>query len=138
MFDLIVSATGKNTSDLVDGLNEVIKDIENGFACGFNGGDNRDYCFDISTIDKDKNAYYAASILERNGEYVYTKNIVFELSKRASPEKRLNEIVKAWYETTDIVKDGNGYYFNCGEVYVEGQSCKNIDKKTYELLKNYL
>ena len=84
--------------------------------------------------------YYIAQLFERNGEYEYYNTLRFKLEGRKKPETYLNNIAKSWYsgERSKQDKDDTGYYFNCGEVYVEGSDIKEISESAYNELASIL
>lgn len=83
-----------------------------------------------------KRRYFVGKIFERNGEYEYTVAVLFELEGKQKPEAHMKWMAKNQYGH-DREKEGNGWYFNCGEVYVEPREFKEISKATYDELKGF-
>jgi hypothetical protein len=77
-----------------------------------------------------KMKFYIGRIFERNGDYEYNQTIFFKLSSRKSPQKYLNDMAANQYSASKY-PEGDGWYFNCGEVYVESQGYREISEATY-------
>lgn len=138
MLEISLKAAGRNEYDLVELLKTTNKLLLEGTTLASINNEFDSCNFSVYSKAESDRKYYVATLYERNGNYEYNNKIVFEVSKMDNPEKRLLQIAKSQYESNDIVKDGDGYYFNCGEVYVEGQDLTQIDIDTYNTLKKYL
>ena len=77
--------------------------------------------------------YYVAKIEELNGEYEYISTIRFCLPATRKPAAFLNRVVKDWYSGA-ARKENDGYYFNCGEVYVEAGDYKEVPEAAFDAL----
>lgn len=77
--------------------------------------------------------YYVGTIFERNGDYEYNLTYFFKLSSRKSPKKYLNDMAATQYSGHKY-PGGDGWYFNCGEVYVEAKGWREISESTYNEL----
>jgi hypothetical protein len=74
--------------------------------------------------------YYLGVIFERNGEYEYYTHVKFKLKDGDSPDDKLNTIAKDWYSSTPDEED-EGYYFNCGDVFVQPYKVDEISAQTF-------
>lgn len=89
--------------------------------------------------------YYIGVIFERNGEYEYETHIKFKAvfldhvdidMREARTQELLDDIAKSWYGEPDEAQDKNsaGYYFNCGDVYVEAKMPYEVSKEVFDAL----
>lgn len=82
--------------------------------------------------------HYIGSIEEHNGEREYTQSFLFTSTR---PEGTLKRIARTWYGKADPeyppmdTPDG-GFWFDCGEIYVEPHSFKKITVETYNVIKD--
>lgn len=74
--------------------------------------------------------YYAGRLFERNGDYEYNITVFFKLQGKQSPEKHLNDWAKNQYSGSKRA-EGDGWYFNGDEVYVEAYGFHEISENTY-------
>lgn len=82
--------------------------------------------------------FFLVEITERNGEYEYSNTVLLSISKRSSLDKKLQKLAKNHYpDATDCKfdSDHNGYYFNCGEVFVAAGKTLEITEAMFEHLK---
>lgn len=79
--------------------------------------------------------YYIGTIFERNGEYEYWHTIRLKLTNRQKPEAALKRITADWYGGNKYQDSNVGWYYNCGEVYVEAGNWKEISKETFDELE---
>jgi len=78
--------------------------------------------------------YYIVEISERNGEYEYSNTQLLSISSRMNLDKALQKHAKRHYpDATDVEYDdkNNGYYFNCGEVFVKAGQALEITEAMF-------
>lgn len=90
-------------------------------------------------ITKNNTKYIFLTLEERNGEYEYTHRSVRQLpdSKTKTAERFVKDYLKGFYGGK-AEKEGEGYYFNSGELFVEVTSWRFISKEDFNILNQYL
>lgn len=101
--------------------------------CGY-AGTARDF---MAKKPKIARRYYVGSLYERNGEYEYTSDFRFSLPPRFKPETFLKNTASSWY-SGDMRRDGEGCYYNGGEVWVEPGTYREINEATFKALDGFL
>lgn len=96
-----------------------------------------------SALCHDKCLYYTKYIFlaleERNGEYEYMHRSVHQLSdsRTITAEKFVKSWLKGFY-SGKAEKEGEGYYFFGGELFVKVYSWRFISKRDFNVLRQYL
>jgi hypothetical protein len=83
--------------------------------------------------------YIFLALEERNGEFEYMHRSVHQLldSKTIIAEKFVKNWLKGFY-SGKAEKEGEGYYFFGGELFVKVYSWCFISKRVYDVLGQYL
>lgn len=85
-----------------------------------------------------KRKFLLVEMYERNGEYEYSNTHLVSISSRMNQDKKLLQHAKSHYpDAVDVEFDENhqGYYFNCGEVFVKPGKALEITEEMFEVLK---
>lgn len=88
---------------------------------------------------KNNSNYLLLQLEEKNGEYEYRHHSVHKLddNKKSSAEKFAKKYLREFYGNK-ADKEGDGYYYHNGEVFVRLSNWKLISEDEYNVLKNYL
>ena len=78
--------------------------------------------------------HYLGQLEIRHGEYEFTYTLKFRTT--GEPYKYLNSIARGFYGEPDEAQDADstGYYFNCGEVFVEAGGIQELSQATFDEL----
>ena len=82
--------------------------------------------------------YFYFQLKEINGEYQYRHKLITELPDDVDPTKALNEAYAGSWYGNNSEAEGNGFYYNGGEVYVELTFIQEITKEEYDILNKYI
>ena len=72
--------------------------------------------------------YYFGKLQERNGDYLYSHPVLFRTDR--DPDTYLTEIASCFYDDKGE-KQGDGYYFYAGSIFVKPDNCQEISEQFY-------
>lgn len=81
--------------------------------------------------------YFIGEIHEQNGEQEYSIPICFALEGRRNPAAKLAAVAKTWYGEPDE-KTGHDYLFSGGELIARAGGYKEISKRTFEEITEFV
>ena len=84
---------------------------------------------------QEQTKYFAYQLDVRNGEYEYQCSNFLKATSMQEAEKQHEVAASEFYGNGK--KEGNGYYFNGGEVFVEPGLIWEISRKTYYEMTRY-
>ena len=83
-----------------------------------------------------KKKFYVGCLKERNGEREYEHQ--FRFSTSGKPERYMDRIASRFYDEERGKKDGDGYYFDGGCLYIEPRSYREVDADFYVKLDGFI
>lgn len=98
------------------------------------------------TIDGYKTTYYLLCVLTGHGDTDFTEHKPIEVLPGEQLATKINDVLRWWYGdpddpedyALDMVDPYNVYWFFGGEFAVSEDSCMEIPKEHYDVLKLYL
>ena len=81
--------------------------------------------------------FYIGHLFERNGDFTYNNTQLFQTD--GDPYGFLDGVASSWYgEENDIqAKENDGYYFDCGAVFVRADRFQEVSAEDYAVLTKY-
>ncbi|MHB8261074.1 MAG: hypothetical protein ACYDEC_12445 [Bacteroidia bacterium] len=83
-----------------------------------------------------KKKYIFVSLQIKSGEYEFNSHTVQEISSKKHTKSFGNNYAKTFYSDFSA-KEGDWFYFNCGEVAVRCTASEEITKNEYDVLNKF-